>query len=202
MEKSLKNIVRKILLITIWVVYLVMCHFVMRMYTADTYFKKSQNLIGTGEKKLVLKDATKAISLNPYEPNYYRGRAKILIVRYLPYSDKTSELKLQILADLKKAYTLNPTNLVTIRNSIPLYYFLAVKDLSLTSGPQNLDEEFVNYTKDFFATTKDTYWNDAGVIASLAKYEKKLGLDTEYEKSVERIRILRPDLLEWNESFR
>jgi hypothetical protein len=174
----------------------------MRMYSADTYFKKSQTLIGTGEEKLVLKDATKAISLNPYEPNYYRGRAKVLIVRSLPYSNKNSELKLQILADLKKAYTLNPTNLVTIRNSIPLYYFLAVKDLSLTSGPKNLDEEFVNYTKDFFAITKDAYWNDAGVIASLAKYEKKLGLDTEYEKSVERIKILRPDLLEWHESFR
>jgi len=199
MEKSLK---RKLLLILVWIVYSLIFCFLMRMYVADTYYKKAQSLIETGSNNIVFNSASKAISLNPYEPNYYRGQAKVFVVRLLTYTDRNREAKLGILTNLKKAYELNPSNLVTIRNSIPLYYFLAVKDISLTSGEENIDGEFVTYTKDFFEMAKNRYWNDAGVISSLAKYEKKLGLSNEYEVSVERIKVLRPDLLEWHESFR
>jgi hypothetical protein len=104
--------------------------------------------------------------------------------------------------DLKKAEDLNPDNLVTLRNSIPLYYFLAVEDVFLRSGPDNLDQEYSSETIAFYEKIKERYWSDVGVILSVAKYEKRLGLTDEYRKSVNRVRELRPDLLDWHESLR
>ena len=104
--------------------------------------------------------------------------------------------------DIKKAIELNPLNLVTIRNSIPLYYFLAVKDVGNVSGIDNIDTEYLSTVKEFFQNTKYRYWNDAGVISTIAKYEKRLSFTNEYQESTKRISELRPDLLEWYPSFR
>lgn len=204
MEKRIntKEIMKKIFLILIWVAFGLLCYFLIRIYVADVFYRKSQNLIETGGDRVVLESINKAISLNPYEPNYYRGKAKVLIVRFLSDANSPYTVKLEILTNLKKAYDFNPNNLVTIRNSIPLYYFLAVKDINLTAGVENIDSEYAPYTIEFFKMVKKSYWNDVGVIASIAKYEKKLGLDDDYEVSVERIKVLRPDLLDWNDSFR
>lgn len=204
MEKKIinKDIKNKIYLLPIWVIFGFISYFLIRIYVADVYYRKSQRLIENGSDTLVLESVTKAVSLNPYEPNYYRGKAKILVVRFLSKSSDLNSVKLDILDNLKKAYSLNPNNLVTIRNSIPLYYFLSVKDINLPAGVDNIDSEFSVYTVEFFNMVKSKYWNDTGVISSIAKYEKQMGLDNEYEVSVERIKILRPDLLEWNESFR
>jgi len=63
----------------------------------------------------------------------------------------------------------------------------------------------MNYSgavKEFFQNTKDKYWHDAGVISTIAKYEKRLSFLTEYQESVNRIKEIRPDLLEWHPSFR
>jgi hypothetical protein len=204
MEKkiNMSKITKNILLALVWLVYLIICYLLIRIYLADVLFKKSQISIETESDRVVLKIASKAISLNPYEPNYYRGRAKINIVRSLPNTNTPSTIKREIITDLQKAYYLNPNNLVTIRNSIPLYYFLAVKDINLPTGVENIDSEYAHFTRDFFKLVKKIYWNDTGVVASVAKYEKKLGFDYDYEVSVERIKVLRPDLLEWNEAFR
>jgi hypothetical protein len=204
MEKRLKteNTIKKISLTLIWVLFGFVCLFFIKIYLADVFYRKSQALIETGSDRVILESINKAISLNPYEPNYYRGRAKINIVRFLPDANTPYSVKQGIIADLYKAYDLNPNNLVTIRNSIPLYYFLAVKDINVPAGKENIDSEYAPYTIEFFKMVKKIYWNDAGVIASIAKYEKKLGFDNDYEVSVERIKTLRPDLLEWNEAFR
>ncbi len=192
---------KKILLLILWLLYFASLYFLLRIYYADVNFKKSQNLLRTNEAKRALLYADRSISLNSYEENYFRGRAKVNTV-LLVGSENTDLLKNSILLDLEKANDLNTNNLVVIRNSVPIYYFLAVKDIYLESGRDNIDEVYINVVKKFFEDTKKSYWNDAGVVSLIAKYEKKLGLDDEYNKSRERVRVLRPDLLNWSDSFR
>ena len=138
---------------------------------------------------------------NPFEPNYYRGRAKVNTVLLVSSQDK-QKVKQEIFDDLKKSFEINKNNLVTIRNSIPIYYFLAVGDIYKAPGDDNYDDKYIGYVKDFFNDIKNRYPNDVGVILSVAKYEKKLGLEESYKNSVGRIKFLRPDLLEWHELFR
>ena len=111
-------------------------------------------------------------------------------------------LKQSALNDLQTAYNLNPQNLVTIRNSIPLYYFLTMKFMVLGPVKENLDENYLQLAIDYLEQAKKIYWDDAGVITEVAGYEKKLGLNAQYQESVDRIRKIRPDLLDWNDSFR
>lgn len=168
------------------------------VYTADVFYEKGQDLLGERDFDMAYKYATRAVRNNPLEPNYYRGRAKILISSLVDAKENqvftTKQLALQ---DLEKAVELNTKNLVTIRNSIPLYYFLAAKDLTKPASKDNIDPDFLPITKSFYDKVKDYSSNDVGVYALLAKYEKRLGLDEGYKYSVEKIEILRPDLLDW-----
>ena len=75
-------------------------------------------------------------------------------------------------------------------------------DIYKAPSNNNYDERYIGYVKEFYNETKNNYPNDAGVILGVAKYEKKLGLEESYQNSVERIKFLRPDLLDWNELFR
>jgi len=177
------------------------CFFVLfnlsKIYRADINFKKSQEFLSDGDRERALYFANKSINLNPFEPNYYRGRAKVLTVYLFP-TQNVSSIKEKIYLDMKKSIELNPLNLVTIRNSIPLCYFLAVEDV----GNVSVDMNYSGAVKEFFQNTKDKYWHDAGVISTIAKYEKRLSFLTEYQESVNRIKEIRPDLLEWHPSFR
>lgn len=170
------------------------------MHLADVYFRKSQDLLKNESTEKALGFANKAVSLNPLEPNYFRGRAKINVVRLGSFGG--TSLKESVLNDLKTAYNLNPQNLVTIRNSIPLYYFLTMKYMILGPVKENFDEKYLQPAINYLEQAKKSYWTDAGVITEVAGYEKKLGLDADYKESVERIRKIRPDLLDWNDSFR
>ena len=192
----------KTLLITLIVgVYLYLNFYIFKFYNADIYYKKGQEYIKKGEEKKALYFADKAVIANPLEPNYYRGRAKVNTVLLVSSQDK-QKIKQKIFEDLTKSFELNKNNLVTIRNSIPIYYFLAVGDIYKAPSNNNYDERYIGYVKEFYNETKNNYPNDAGVILGVAKYEKKLGLEESYQNSVERIKFLRPDLLDWNELFR
>jgi hypothetical protein len=76
-------------------------------------------------------------------------------------------------------------------------YYLAVKDLTLPSSDANLDPQYVAIAKQHFDRLVQTYPYDVGVLVLAAKYQKKLGLTADYISTTERIRLLRPDLLEW-----
>lgn len=197
-----KNKVIKVFFVALtwFILFLVMYKF-LSFYRADVNFKKSQELIKVTEAKSALFYANKAVKLNPLEPNYYRGRAKINTI-FLVKDENLEKTKEDIYSDLKKAENLNPDNLVTIRNSIPIYYFLAVKDLSIISGVDNIDSNYIGTVSEFYRKAKSDYWSDVGVLLSVAKYEKRLGMLDEYEKSASRIKDLRPDILEWHELFR
>ena len=194
--------IRKIILtIVIWGAFSLWSFYWIKIYISDIYFKKSQIYLTAEHTDKAQDYSDKAIKFNSFEPNYYRGRAKVLTVSLVDEKD-LGAVKDRILKDLKKAEKLNPNNLVTLRNAVPIYYFLAIEDISLTSGILNLDPMYLPVTKEFFKTLKETYSHDVGVVTLLAKYEKKLGLDAEYLESRTIVERLRPELLDWHESFR
>jgi hypothetical protein len=187
-------------LVFIWVIYTFSAFVLISLYKADIYFNKSQDLVKEKEYDRAVFYANKSVELNPFEPNYYRGRAKVNTV-FLVSDNDIEKTKSNIYLDLKKAEELNPDNLVTIRNSIPIYYFLAVRDLHLTPGPDNTDDKYIEIVSKYYSKVKNDYWGDVGVLLSLAKYEKRLGMYENYERSISRIKDLRPDILEWNDLF-
>jgi tetratricopeptide (TPR) repeat protein len=182
------------LILVIWTAAFYVCSVFGNIYTADVMLEESGRYLSQGDTEIAGKLIDKAIKLNGREPNYYRTKAKILLV-------DTGDKK-EILSNLQKALDLNNRNLVTMRNMIPLYYFLAIENINFPSGADNVDKDYLPITQKYFEYVKRTYVHDAGVITTIAKYEKKSGLVEGYNESVKIIEKLRPDLLEWHESFR
>jgi len=192
-----------LLILLIWVTTIFLWSYLDSIYLADKLSEKSQRYLSKGDTTMANSLIYKAIEKNPNEPNYHRIKAKILLVKSVSETQESKELlKENILRELKTAEEENPNNLVTIRNIIPLYYFLALKDASVLNVPFDIDETYLPITRDYYQWVKSKYSHDAGVVVALAKYEKKLGLSEDYEKSVEIIKKIRPDLLDWYESFR
>jgi len=191
------------LLILVWGGFVICFKFLMKTYLADVYYEKSQKYLKLSKVGTAQRYADLAIESNPNEENYHRGRAKVNILALVSKSEyEKAVLKNNILADLEYSVNLNPNNLVVIRNSVPLYFFLSTNDLSKPAIEGNVDYTYLPHAKRFFEETKNSYFHDVGVIALVAKYEKRLGLEEEYNRSVKQIEILRPDLLDWYESFR
>lgn len=189
---------KNIFIILLCVNYVLLMILFARMYLADVFYESSQNSFALQDYEEAEQFASRAVSLNPNEPAYLRHRAKALIM--MSFSQNNAVFKSQAYDDLISAYHLNPNNLATIRNSVPLLYFLSVKDYAIpaTSGT-NIDSNFFNLTKEYYANVKNISRNDVGIFVLLAKYEKKLGLVEEYMESLKNITNLRPDLLEWHQ---
>lgn len=186
---------KKILILLLIITYFFSLKNFSKIYSADLYYKDSQRQLALRKEKTALVKAQIAISLNPNEPRYRLGTAKIFL------SSQNENSKPETLENLKKAYDLNPKNLVTIRNSIPLYYLIAIKDIYKKPGKDNIDKKYLEIVKSFFKDTKKKYPNDVGVYVLIAGYERSLEFDEEHKNSIERIRILRPDLLQWYEGL-
>ncbi|HSX39008.1 MAG TPA: hypothetical protein VLI92_00205 [Candidatus Saccharimonadales bacterium] len=195
---------KKFLLITlVTALYLfAMLHFA-AIYFADINNTSAQSLLSQGDYQSALVQATQAIEKNPQEPLYYRGRAKVWIAQ-LSTADETQRqiIKRLALKDLQDAYNLNPKNLATIRNEVVLYFFLANGDLNIPTGLSNLDSAYLKIAQDFYRKVQNISPNDVGIYVLLARYEKRLGLTEDYNKNVEVVKRLRPDLLEWNDAFK
>ena len=186
---------KKILILSLIILFFFVIKSFGKIYRADLYYKSSQRQLSLARGEMALKYARTAIKLNPNEPRYRLGEAKIFLTAQ-NYNQKSSALK-----GLEKARNLNPKNLVTIRNSVPLYSLIAVNDIYIKSGKENLDSQYFDTVKKFFVDTKKKYPNDVGVYVLIAGYEKKLGFDAEYKNSIKVIRKLRPDLLQWYEGI-
>ncbi len=182
----------KKLIALILIVYIFGIYKFFTLYKADVAYIKGKNLLSEGDANKAEIYLQKAIKLNPNEPRYHKEYAKDLAFQAFTDTENTEALKEKSLANLQKAQQLNPLNLVTLRNNISLYYLLAAQDQT---------NQYTLVARDFYNKLKETYPNDAGVWAAVAKYERKLNLKDEYRQSVERIEILRPDLLEWQASF-
>ncbi len=179
--------------------YISFLGFLTRFFIADIMHEQALDSFEAGNVKEALTQSNIAVKLNPWEPAYFRGRAKNLIAATMyKNDDEKAVIKKNALDDLNYSYKLNTTNLATIRNSVPLFYFLAIKDITQPADDKNFDNEYKKAAKDFINKVKNVSVNDAGMYILTAKYEKKLGMKKEHLDSVKRIKQLRPDLLLWH----
>lgn len=137
-----------------------------RLYLADIHYKSSRGYLADNKSKEAYKQALFAKKLNPFEPAYY-----LQAFRTNPADKKV----------LEEAIELNPNNLATIRNAIPLY--------------ASLDK---TVARAYFADVKSAYSTDVGILVQIGKYEKKVSLESDFIKTTQMIRELRPDLLDWH----
>lgn len=186
--------------ISLIIVNIALVYIFASFFIADAFSKNIDSQIKDLEFEMALKSANTSINLNPREPYYYRQKAKVLLLLSAQNIEDKKIYKQQALSSLQKAYELNPENLATIRNSVPYYYFLAKNDLTVQQDPKDntqIDEDFISATRRFYNEVKTRFPNDAGAIATVAKYEKQLGLEEDYQNSAIMINTLRPDLLQW-----
>ena len=179
---------KKFLIGILWFSYFIFLYSILKIFFADVYYFYSQkdSNLGYSDKIIYSKKATR---LNPNEPAYLLGKARVLLSVNV---DLTESDKINALALIDKAISLNDTNVVTLSNSIPLYAYLV----------DSFDVEYVDKTKIFYNQLKKNYSNDLGILVKIASYERKLGLEDDYEDTLNQIEILRPDILNWHESFR
>lgn len=171
---------------------------VIKMYIADVEYKRARNSVENGRFEQAYKYIQKAIENNSLEASYYRERARVYIGMQLGQNtDTVNALKDLAFADLQKSINLNPNNLASIRNALPYFYFLAIKDTNKPADPNNLDEKYLRIAQDFFIENELKYSTDVGTLVDIATYEKKLFLTRNYEETRELIKQLRPDILEW-----
>lgn len=159
--------------------------------SADFNYALAQRALKDSDYPHALELSQRARSQNPNEPRYFYGKAKVLLTQ-LPNSSKGDILHLLVSAE-----NISPHNLVTLRNIAPFYYYLAVEDLKKPEGIQNIDQTFLPITLAFLEKLSVTYPDDVGVQVLTATYERKLGQTELFNSKIEKIRLLRPDLLEW-----
>lgn len=181
-------------------IYLYLVGKFFNFYIADIYFASSKNLLSEGQLKKSADQIIQATRFNRYEPAYRRQKAKVLLST-LVWQDDAS-VKDRVLEELIVAEELNPKNLATLRNIIPLYYLLSVKDVEKVGTCLNIDESYVLRTTDFYSMLKKRYFNDLGVFADIAEYEKKLGLTHDYTSTYGKAEEMRPDIVDWYEAFK
>jgi len=167
------------------------------IFSADINFKQGKIALSQGIYDSALLYFNSAIEKNPNESYYYEGRSQSLVFLSL-LSEKPEDrkaLKDLALKDLEYGFNLNPKNLRFIRNNISTYYFLGVKN---TEMPVTYDYDFRDTVKDYFYFIKTAYPTDVGILVDLYKYEKLLGWEEDYIVTLDRIKSLRPDLLDWH----
>lgn len=185
----------KIINQTIVIALYILCSiFIGRIYRADVYAKKSEIALKQLEIDDSLTYARKAAKLNPNEPYYQRAYGKALLTKSL----NNKAYKSQVLNAVKKAEKLNGINLATLRNNVPIYYYLALEDItSKKKANNNIDTYYYKEAERYFKQVKTSYPDDLGVAVLIAKHELLLGMTAEHAKSIENITRLRPDILNW-----
>ncbi len=180
-----------------------------RQILADMFSKASDRYFEAGESQKALAYNNKSIRLNPSEPYYYRQRAKTYMLTLVDQpKDQADKIKASAFDDMITATNLNPKNLVTLRGNISLYYFLALEDLVDATNNSNqadqgisatisTDPHYLNLASDYYTRLSENYPSDVGVQTQVAKYQKLLGLESEYKETLQKVVDLRPDLIDW-----
>jgi hypothetical protein len=182
-------------------IYVLLLNAFSKFYLADVYQTFSKNYLANGEFVKAENYADRAIINNPNEPSYRRQKAKVMLANLSFIKEDKAALKKEISQQLLTSRELNSKNLTTLRNVIPLYYFLALKDLTEEASTENIDENYRNLAKEYYSLLKSVYANDLGIITDVAEYERKLYLNDEYQKSVAIVKYLRPEVLDWHGAF-
>ncbi len=194
---------RAFLLLLVPVGYFYFLSVVLNLFIADMYFASAKYKLENGEIENSLKEINKSISSNSNEPQYFRQKIKILDAkRILVKEAEIEKIEGSILSLLLESESKNPKNLATLRNIIPLYYFWIGKEGTDEEITNPNREEKIKVARVYFLKLKNTYYNDLGILVDVATYEKKLGLMQDYELTKAMATNLRPDVIEWHESFR
>ncbi|KKS31313.1 hypothetical protein A2380_02970 [candidate division WWE3 bacterium RIFOXYB1_FULL_43_24] len=195
--------IKILLVLIVWSLAVRVVCSVNSIYSADKFSVQATEFLKEREPERALILINKSIEINPLEPSYYRTRALVYLTAGIleENGENLSDYKSHAYVDLQKSLEVNRDSLVTERNVVPVYYFLANGNPFSVPGAENHDAKFIGETEEFYQMLKSRYSQDAGVISLVAEYERKLGLTEEYEKSKEMIRVLRPDLLDWYSSF-
>lgn len=164
------------------------------IFVADYYFNESYNKLVLGQNSQAYDLMNKAIELNPKIPSYFLRRA---LVQAIILQEDTSMLPeyrevltKSALQNITFGLSLNRSNLVTIKEAVPVYYLLSISSSTVQKE-----------TLDFYTQVKNAYRTDAGLITLVAGYERKLALEENYAQSKKFINYLRPDLLNWHQAF-
>ncbi len=180
-----------------------------RQILADMFSKASDGYFEAGESKKSLDYSTKSLELNPNEPYYYRQRAKTYMLTLVGQPrDQVDRIKALAYEDVTTATSLNPKNLATLRGNISLYYFLALENLvdATNNSDQDAreasaitptDPHYLILADDYYTKLSQDYPNDVGIQTQVAKYQKLLGLEDEYKETLQKVKILRPELIDW-----
>lgn len=184
-----------LLLLTLFVISMKNIH---TLYSADISAERSTNYLDAGDYISAERYASRSIRLNPLEPRYYLSRARAYVALLAGEEESVVRTyKLLALQDMRMALALNPNNLITVKSLIPLYYFLATKDVTLPTTKTNIDREFLDITSVFYSKIFDISPNDVSIYTQLYKYSSRLNLEDIRNNSEEKIRTLRPDLFDW-----
>lgn len=191
---------RKIVLITTTSILAIVSYTASTQFLADVFSYRAEKAYDKGYVEEALKFSNVATNLNKKEPFYFRQKAKILIITSSGISgENMAGMKKEALEDMLYSKNLNPTNLATLRGLIPLHYFLTLQDLRGASLGENssFDFEYFAGARAYYNFMFATYPNDVGILTQLAKYQKLLGLSDDYNLTLNRVKELRPDLLNW-----
>lgn len=184
---------RCILVLALTGVYLWFLCIIANVYQADLEITKSRELVAAVEYDKALEKADLAIKRNSREPAYYRQRAKVYLAFCLnPVELEKPRYAELALKDLRRAEKLNPRNLATLRNSVPLYHFLARVEVQ---------DDYLAEAGEYIRELKFRYSNDLGIITDAALYERKLELWEDYAISYEMAKNLRPDIITWHKAY-
>lgn len=174
-------------IITITIIYFLLIGLFWKTISADESYMDSREALENGDIETALLQANKSIEKNPNEPRYYYNRAKI----YITTQNKSDKQK--ALTDLKNSEELNPKNLVTLRNNIPVYYLLS----SSINENEDTYKVFNNLVKNYYSKMNNYSDSDVGLFAILYKYENLMGFTDLATQSKDKIEELRPDLFDW-----
>ena len=180
------------------ITYLIFAYLIIKLFFADVMYAQSRNAIGKGDIETATHNIDSAILYNPNEPRYFLERAKILtIIGSTKDLNLNPEIKIGALESLEKAEQLNSKNIVVLRNSMSIYYFLGFENINSNLQLSFVDEEYKKVASDKFEQLKATYPNDLGIFVLVAPLEKNLDLKNEFNSTIKKIEKLRPDLLDW-----
>lgn len=189
--KPLKIIVTVLCLAT----YTLLALYSSKRFVADIFYFSGRKELKANNAVVAEYYLNRAIYYNETEPRYYRELAKNQI---LQSSRVDSDEQKRILLEkasvlLTYSITLNEDNLVSLRDALPVFYLI-----SKESGSAE-DRETSN---EWLQIASNRHEKDLGVQILVAKYSHKNSTsneDTEFTKIIlEKIRNLRPDVLEWH----
>lgn len=189
---------KKIILLLVGFIYMVVIVIGSTFFVADSFDFAADTLIKNKEVHKGLGFSEIATDLNPFEPSYLKTRAHLLLYASALDREMSAVYKNSAVDSLELAIELNPSNLATLRNTLPVYFYLAVTDLTQPITAKNLDYRYLDLFAKKSGILTSYVPDDLGVLVTTANYYSRLGMTDSYNEVITKIKHLRPDVLDWH----